>query len=41
MKTKDNKSVKSHHLAAVAIATIVTLPGTAILAEEADQKLVD
>lgn len=41
MKTKDNKSVKSQHLAAVAIATAVTLPGMAILAEEADQKPVD
>ncbi len=41
MKTNDNKSVKPQHLAAVALATAVTLPGMAILAEEADQKPVD
>lgn len=41
MKTNDNKSVKPQHLAAVALATAVTLPGMAILAEEADQKSVD
>ncbi|MFA1014688.1 hypothetical protein [Dubosiella newyorkensis] len=41
MKTNDNKSVKPQHLAAVALATAVTLPGMAILAEEVDQKLIE
>lgn len=38
MKSNDNKSVKPQHLAAVALATAVTLPGMAILAEEVEQK---
>ncbi|TGY65652.1 hypothetical protein [Dubosiella muris] len=38
MKSNENKSVKPQHLAAVALATAVTLPGMAILAEEVEQK---
>ncbi len=41
MKTNDNKSVKPQHLAAVALATAVTLPGMAILAEEVEQNSVE
>lgn len=41
MKSNENKSVKPQHLAAVALATAVTLPGMAILAEEVEQNSVE